>query len=126
MSTLDNIMTGRLLRMRRGLFWQAIYTGPAEREELEHRAYVERLIDFLAAIRKPVGQLAYGCRSGSNWRAPWRWSRNCRSTSRWPHECRGEGGHAASSSTSACNSARRRADRARYGVAMDIPIGSRS
>ena len=63
MSTLDNIMTGRLLRMRRGLFWQAIYTGPAEREELEHRAYVERLIDFLEieAIRKvPVGQLAYG------------------------------------------------------------------
>ncbi|TMJ57594.1 MAG: ABC transporter ATP-binding protein [Alphaproteobacteria bacterium] len=63
MSTLDNIMTGRLLRMRRGLFWQALYAGPAEREELEHRAYVERLIDFLEieAIRKvPVGQLAYG------------------------------------------------------------------
>ena len=63
MTTLDNIMTGRLLRMRRGLFWQAIYAGPAEKEELEHRAYVERLIDFLEieAIRKvPVGQLAYG------------------------------------------------------------------
>src|SRR5437762_132775 len=63
MTTLDNIMTGRLTRMRRGLFWQALYAGPAEREELEHRAYVERLIDFLEieAIRKvPVGQLAYG------------------------------------------------------------------
>ncbi|HYU12299.1 MAG TPA: ABC transporter ATP-binding protein [Stellaceae bacterium] len=63
MTTLDNIMTGRLTRMRRGLFWQAIHVGPAEREELEHRAYVERLIDFLEieAIRKvPVGQLAYG------------------------------------------------------------------
>jgi len=63
MTTLDNIMTGRLTRMRRGLFWQVLHKGPAEREELEHRAYVERLIDFLEieAIRKvPVGQLAYG------------------------------------------------------------------
>ena len=63
MTTLDNIMTGRLKRMRRNLFWQAIRVGPAEREELEHRAYVERIIDFLEieAIRKvPVGQLAYG------------------------------------------------------------------
>jgi branched-chain amino acid transport system ATP-binding protein len=63
MTTLDNIMTGRLMRMRRNLFWQAIHIGPAEREELAHRAYVERIIDFLEieAIRKvPVGQLAYG------------------------------------------------------------------
>jgi branched-chain amino acid transport system ATP-binding protein len=63
MTTLDNIMTGRLMRMRRGLLWQAIHVGPAEKEELEHRAYVERIIDFLEieAIRKvPVGQLAYG------------------------------------------------------------------
>jgi branched-chain amino acid transport system ATP-binding protein len=63
MTTLDNIMTGRLTRMRRNLFWQAIRKGPAEQEELVHRAYVERIIDFLEieAIRKvPVGQLAYG------------------------------------------------------------------
>jgi branched-chain amino acid transport system ATP-binding protein len=63
MTTLDNIMTGRLTRMRRNLFWQAIRKGPAEQEELAHRAYVERIIDFLEieAIRKvPVGQLAYG------------------------------------------------------------------
>jgi branched-chain amino acid transport system ATP-binding protein len=63
MTTLDNIMTGRLTRMRRNLFWQAIHKGPAETEELEHRAFVERIIDFLEieAIRKvPVGQLAYG------------------------------------------------------------------
>ncbi|MGD9618121.1 MAG: ABC transporter ATP-binding protein [Alphaproteobacteria bacterium] len=63
MTTLDNIMTGRLTRMRRNLFWQAIHKGPAEAEELEHRAFVERIIDFLEieAIRKvPVGQLAYG------------------------------------------------------------------
>ena len=63
MTVLDNIMTGRLMRMRRNLFWQAIRKGPAEQEELAHRAYVERIIDFLEieAIRKvPVGQLAYG------------------------------------------------------------------
>jgi branched-chain amino acid transport system ATP-binding protein len=63
MTTLDNIMTGRLLKMRRNFLWQALYWGPARREELEHRAAVERIIDFLEieAIRKvPVGQLAYG------------------------------------------------------------------
>src|SRR4029077_2695900 len=54
MTTLDNIMTGRLLRMRRNFLWQAIHFGPAEAEELEHRAHVERIIDFLEiqAIRK--------------------------------------------------------------------------
>jgi branched-chain amino acid transport system ATP-binding protein len=63
MTTLDNIMTGRLLRMRRNFLWQALHWGPALAEELEHRAFVERIIDFLEiqAIRKvPVGQLPYG------------------------------------------------------------------
>ncbi len=63
MTTLDNIMTGRLLRMRRNFLWQALYLGPALKEELEHRHYVERIIDFLEieAIRKtPVGRLPYG------------------------------------------------------------------
>jgi branched-chain amino acid transport system ATP-binding protein len=63
MTTLDNIMTGRLLRMRRNFLWQAIHFGPAEKEELAHRAHVERIIDFLEiqAIRKTqVGRLPYG------------------------------------------------------------------
>jgi len=63
MTTLDNVMTGRLLRMRRNFLWQAIHFGPAQQEEIEHRAYVERIIDFLEiqAIRKtPVGRLPYG------------------------------------------------------------------
>jgi branched-chain amino acid transport system ATP-binding protein len=63
MTTLDNIMTGRLLKMRRGLLWQALHWGPALSEELAHRAFVERIIDFLEieAIRKtPVGRLPYG------------------------------------------------------------------
>jgi len=63
MTTLDNIMTGRLLRMRRNFLWQAIHFGPAAQEELAHRAYAERIIDFLEIqeIRKtPVGRLPYG------------------------------------------------------------------
>jgi len=63
MSTLDNIMAGRTLRMKRGLLWQALHWGPAQNEELIHRERVERIIDFLEIphIRKtPVGLLPYG------------------------------------------------------------------
>jgi branched-chain amino acid transport system ATP-binding protein len=63
MTTLDNIMTGRVLHMRRSLLSQALYWGPALREEEVQRAYVEKVIDFLEieAIRKtPVGRLPYG------------------------------------------------------------------
>jgi branched-chain amino acid transport system ATP-binding protein len=63
MSTLDNIRTGRPLRMRRGLLAQAVHWGPAQWEEMRHREAVERIIDFLeiAHIRKvPVGKLPYG------------------------------------------------------------------
>jgi branched-chain amino acid transport system ATP-binding protein len=63
MSVLDNIMTGRNLRMKSNLLLQAIRFGPAEREEIEHRRKVEEIIDFLEiqAYRKtPVGQLPYG------------------------------------------------------------------
>jgi branched-chain amino acid transport system ATP-binding protein len=63
MTTLDNIMTGRTLKMRRGFFWQLLRHGPAMREEVAHRRRAEDIIDFLeiAHVRKiPVGQLAYG------------------------------------------------------------------
>ena len=63
MTTLDNLMTGRMIRMRTNLFWQALWKGPAEREEVEHRKRVEHIIDFLKiqSIRKtPVGRLPYG------------------------------------------------------------------
>ena len=63
MTTLDNIMAGRSLKMRRGLFWQALRIGPAAREEMRHREAVEKIIDFLEIqhIRKtPVGKLPYG------------------------------------------------------------------
>jgi branched-chain amino acid transport system ATP-binding protein len=63
MSVLDNIMTGRNLRMRTGLLSQAIHLGFARREELRHREFVEHIIDFLEiqAYRKTaVGRLPYG------------------------------------------------------------------
>ena len=63
MSVLDNLMTGRNLKMRSNLLLQALRVGPAEREEIAHREAVERIIDFLEiqAWRKtPVGRLPYG------------------------------------------------------------------
>jgi branched-chain amino acid transport system ATP-binding protein len=63
MSTLDNIMSGRNLKMGTNFLWQLLYYGPAQREELEHRAKVEEIIDFLEIqhIRKvPAGRLPYG------------------------------------------------------------------
>jgi branched-chain amino acid transport system ATP-binding protein len=63
MSVLDNLMTGRTLKMHSNLLAQALYIGPNRREELEHREAVERIIDFLQieSVRKtPVGRLPYG------------------------------------------------------------------
>ena len=63
MTTLDNIMTGRLTHMKTGLLEQSIWTGKAEKEEVENREFVEKIIDFLEiqTIRKtPVGRLPYG------------------------------------------------------------------
>ena len=63
MSVLDNIMTGRNLKMRSSFLAQALWIGPARREELANRAKVEEVIDFLEIqhIRKtPVGRLPYG------------------------------------------------------------------
>jgi branched-chain amino acid transport system ATP-binding protein len=63
MSVIDNIMTGRNLKMKTGLLAQAFHLGPARAEELREREFVEHVIDFLEiqAFRKtPVGRLPYG------------------------------------------------------------------
>jgi len=63
MSVLDNIMTGRNLKMKATFIEQAFWIGRARREELENRRRVEEVIDFLEIqhIRKtPVGRLPYG------------------------------------------------------------------
>jgi branched-chain amino acid transport system ATP-binding protein len=63
MTALDNIMTGRTLKMHKNLFWQLLRFGPAMTEEVEHRHRVEEIIDFLKIQeirRTPVGRLPYG------------------------------------------------------------------
>jgi branched-chain amino acid transport system ATP-binding protein len=63
MTVLDNIMTGRNLKMKSNFLLQALYWGPAQKEEIAHRKEVEKVIDFLEIqhIRKtPVGRLPYG------------------------------------------------------------------
>src|SRR5665647_1141684 len=63
MTALDNIMAGRTLKMKTNLFWQLLRYGPAMTEEVEHRARVEEIIDFLKIQeirRTPVGRLPYG------------------------------------------------------------------
>jgi branched-chain amino acid transport system ATP-binding protein len=63
MTVLDNIMTGRNLKMKATFIEQMIWFGRARNEEMEHREKVEEIIDFLEIqhIRKtPVGRLPYG------------------------------------------------------------------
>ncbi|MBI2080538.1 MAG: ABC transporter ATP-binding protein [candidate division NC10 bacterium] len=64
MTVLDNIRLGRHLHLRTGLLTGMVYVGPAAREEIEHREFIEReILDFLEIqhIRhKVVGMLPYG------------------------------------------------------------------
>ena len=62
MTTLDNIMTGRIVKVKSNFLKEAFYY-PAVKQEVEQRQYVEQIIDFLEiqSIRKtPVGKLPYG------------------------------------------------------------------
>src|SRR5918996_6600202 len=63
MTVLDNVMTGRNLKMRCNFLQQALWLGAAKREETEHRRAAEEIIDFLEIQhirRTPVGRLPYG------------------------------------------------------------------
>jgi branched-chain amino acid transport system ATP-binding protein len=63
MSALDNIMTGRITKMKASFVEHAVWLGRAKREELAHRKKVEEVIDFLEIQhirRTPVGRLPYG------------------------------------------------------------------
>jgi branched-chain amino acid transport system ATP-binding protein len=65
-TVLDNLMAARHIHMKSSnMLTGAIFVGPAKREEIEHRRYVEDIIDFLEMehIRKAiVGTLPYGLR----------------------------------------------------------------
>jgi len=64
MTVLDNIKIGRHIHLRSGIFACSLYYGKAVREELEHRAVIERdIIDLLELQdmrHKIVGTLPYG------------------------------------------------------------------
>jgi branched-chain amino acid transport system ATP-binding protein len=63
MTVIENILTGRHIRMKRGWFADAFWVGPAKAEELENRAKAEDIIDFLEIEqwrKYPVGLLPYG------------------------------------------------------------------
>ena len=65
MTVLDNIMLGRHVRMKGGVFSAFLYWGAAQKEEVAHRERVEELIEFLELqdLRKqPTSALAYGLR----------------------------------------------------------------
>jgi branched-chain amino acid transport system ATP-binding protein len=63
MTVLDNLMLGRHVHMRTGVFRAFVYWGLAQKEEVAHRRRVEDIIDFLRIQdlrRRPCGSLAYG------------------------------------------------------------------
>jgi branched-chain amino acid transport system ATP-binding protein len=63
MTVLENITVGRHCHMRAGVLSAGFFWGLAQREEIRHRAVIERIIDFLEIthIRKaPAGTLPYG------------------------------------------------------------------
>jgi branched-chain amino acid transport system ATP-binding protein len=65
LTVLDNLMLGRHVLMRSGVFRCVLYWGLAQREEIRHRAACEEIIEFLKLqdLRKqPTAALAYGLR----------------------------------------------------------------
>jgi branched-chain amino acid transport system ATP-binding protein len=65
LSTLDNLLAGRHIRLKMGFLWGALYFGKTRKEEFEHRRIVEEIIDLLEMqpIRNTItGVLPYGMR----------------------------------------------------------------
>jgi branched-chain amino acid transport system ATP-binding protein len=63
MTVTENLLAGRHLLMRTGIFSGALYFGSARREEVAQRGNIERIIDFFELYRYrdiPAGDLPYG------------------------------------------------------------------
>lgn len=63
MNVIDNLLTGRHIRMNGSIFDGALWLGKAKREEIENRRKVEDIIDFLEIEqwrKHPVALLPYG------------------------------------------------------------------
>ena len=54
MSALGNIMMGRTMMMHSNIFSQALYWGFSQKEEIEHRAAAERIIDLARSKGIPI------------------------------------------------------------------------
>jgi branched-chain amino acid transport system ATP-binding protein len=65
LATVDNLMAGRHVKMKQNWLQGALFFGAAQKEEVDNRAKVEDIIDFLEleAIRtEVVGAIPYGLR----------------------------------------------------------------
>ena len=98
MTTLENVMTGRMLKMRASWAEQAFYVFRGRQEEIAHREKVEEVIDFLEiqSIRKtPVGTPALRPAETRGTGARARRGAGTAPAGRADgrHECRGKGGH---------------------------------
>jgi branched-chain amino acid transport system ATP-binding protein len=63
MTVTENLLIGRHILMRTGLFSGAFYFGHAQREEAEQRKHIERIIDFFELYRyrdAAAASLPYG------------------------------------------------------------------
>ncbi|MEX1133844.1 MAG: ABC transporter ATP-binding protein [Acidimicrobiia bacterium] len=63
MTVIENLLTGRHIRMRRSWLAGSVWLGKAKNEEIENREIVEDIIDFLEIEqwrKYPVGLLPYG------------------------------------------------------------------
>ena len=63
MTVIDNLLTGRHVRMKTSFLAGAVWWGPAKKEEIENRRKVEDIIDFLEIEqwrKHPVALLPYG------------------------------------------------------------------
>jgi branched-chain amino acid transport system ATP-binding protein len=63
MTVVDNLLTGRHVRMKNSWLTGAFWFGPAKKEEMENRLKVEDIIDFLEIEqyrKSPVALLPYG------------------------------------------------------------------
>ena len=63
LTVIDNLMLGRHQHIKYGPVASILWRGRARREEIEHRAHVEEIVDFLELLQwrsMPVGLLPYG------------------------------------------------------------------
>ena len=88
MSVIDNIMTGRNLKIRSNLFLQALRVGPAQRKKkstARRSSTSSTSWRFRLSAKRPWASCPTACKSAWTWAAPWPWSRKCCcSMSPWP------------------------------------------